>query len=253
MIDMFLIKIEQRHVAGQVLLNGIPQQMLSADGSLETTLSVNQWIVPGENKLEVEISTLPSSDAVLRINLKRMSQNENRQAGDIELASFDLSLKPAKKMPYPHQIERSFVVENPPPSELWSKHSQIDLTEAVQREIFAHLKTLNTAFAQKDLDTVSRLLQMKAIEMANSYGFPQAKAVPQQRSFFEGLMQESNWAMSPLRFEDLSFHLIAYKRIVWVTRNNFAPALESAPSTTGAAFKLPIYFALIRKAWIIVR
>lgn len=141
-----------------------------------------------------------------------------------------------------HRVE--FNASRSHPTQLWSKSSPLGSIQQHQEEALKLVAELSKALATRDIDTLDRLLSLKATELATCYGLPPEAARGRQREFLLGVMGDSNWSMPILEPSALKLHIVAEGRLIWVTRGGRSAALRSDRGG-GVSFELPVYLGLI--------
>jgi hypothetical protein len=256
---LYLLESVRPDAPSRVSLNDVPIRIWPDASGARTTDPVNQWIRPGKNQLSVRLESMPQAQAQgssgrLRAVLRQRLQGAGGGSSADEIARLEIPPdKPAGAIAWPLTATVEFQPAAPPPSRIWSEIEPLGPVDSVRGEALQLLTAVHSALNARNLEQLSALLRTKALEMAACYGFPVDQALARQREFFSGLMEGGSWAMEALAPAAIELHLVADKRMLWVTRNGRAPALRSSRTAGGAVLELPVYLARIRGVLTVVR
>jgi hypothetical protein len=260
----------------RVSLNDIPvfwHEALSARAVFEM---LDPWIVEGENELRVQLAWPKSPSgtagdpaaAEVAVEVRELTgPKEPYDARVIEqivwpppdpmqrerlIATAERRLR--------HEALARFSPAAVPPVELWSKARPIDLTPEVREKA---IELVIGAQMAMDLYVFDRVLELTAFrneDLARAYGVPHTRPRGELASqllaslpdhALEGdapidLQADAQKNLDALVAEDLEqsleLHLIADRRLLWVTRPGLEPALRTR---TSPRTEIPAYLALI--------
>ena len=85
-------------------------------------------------------------------------------------------------------------------------------------------------------------------------GGPVQQDLDQMRAgvvFFESCFAADEWRLEPLDPRNLYLHLVGDNRLIWVTRDDYEPPLQS--TGCGPRLRLPVYVAMIDGDWMVAR
>jgi hypothetical protein len=155
---------------------------------------------------------------------------------------------------FPATLTASFDVKSPFGRWAWQDAQRIQ--ETTPDEIFACasvLKKVHAALSQKDLPGLLPMLELKTAEMARAFYVAEEERRQDQEQFFQGVFNDSQFAMEPLKTDDLELVAMGENRVFLLQHQGGAPALESKELSEGYCFTLPVYLSKINGEWKIVR
>lgn len=275
MPKFFMLKIEKSTALLELTINGAPLVLPSQQGNLDTGESLNIWIKPGDNLLNVYL-TWPDGTpyqpnlAICKLHLEALEKGQ-RMGDAPPLVDFVWPI-PASTAPslaavggvpaepsapteyYPYEVAIHFdvVPTDAPPSRLWQEAMPISWNDLQKQIIIQRVSLLHKALDQKDIKALMKFLDFKAVDVGGAHYMAADAARQAQQEFFEYLFSLNEWGMEPLEPGNLDFHLLADDHILLVSDSGMAPALRSS-NPSGPKFLLPVYFALIQDVWLIVR
>lgn len=278
MPKFFMLKIEKSTAVLELTINGAPLALPSRQGNTDIGQTINIWIKPGANLLNVYL-TWPGGTpyqpglATCKLHLEALEKGQRMGEG-VPLIDFvwPIPAKPAPALPavsgnpakpakppapteyYPYEARIQFPVDlaEAPPSRLWQEATPIPWNDKQKQAIVQRLMLLHKALDQKDLKALMKFLDFKAVDAGSAHYMAPDEARQSQQEFFEYLFSLDEWGMEPLEPENLGFHLLADDRVLLVSGSGMTPALRSR-NPSGPKFLLPVYFALIQGVWLIVR
>ncbi len=275
MPKFFMLKIEKSTALLELTINGAPLVLPSRQGNLDTGESLNIWIKPGDNLLNVYLTWpdgLPYQPGLALCKLHLEALEQGQRMGDASpLADFVWPIPPptAPSLPavggvpaeppapteyYPYEARIHFQIDpaDAPPSRLWQEALPIPWNDSQKQAIIQRVSLLHKALDQKDMKALLKFLDFKAVDAGGTHYMAADAARQSQQEFFDYLFSIKEWGMEPLEPENLDFHLLADDHVLLVSGSGMTPALRSS-NPSGPKFSLPIYFALIHDVWLIVR
>lgn len=119
-----LMNIEKDGLSIEVRLNDVPVEVFQSDGPGSTGATVNMWVTPGMNRLRVRaIRPLPEKSPVgsVKVGIRTLQRGQ---------APSEAQVLVTLEWPRPDSTPaldetRQFLVEETPPSALWSRASTI--------------------------------------------------------------------------------------------------------------------------------
>ena len=274
MAKSFTLKVEKTVTALELRVNDIPIFLSPSDQNLDTVEPVDMWIQPGENSLSIKLEWPEGQGyspglADCRAVLEHLEEGEKigstRPLAELNWPMPDTGQPPdmladpnaPTPLPpqeyYPYQARADFTVDPQaaPPTYLWRQAVPVAWAGADKADVLDILVRLHTALDNKDIDTATRILDYKAVDTGLALRLSPDESRQSQREFFEYLFSLDDWGMEPIDPPNMEIHVLSDDRIVLVSQEDMAPALQS--TTRMPKFLLPVYFAKIKDQWRIVR
>jgi hypothetical protein len=238
-------------------VNGVQLLVDPKGDGIRTLLPVNEWIMPGENKLTATLNWPAHQDFKPNTAAVKLSLFESDPESEFPdplkvLAEATWPAPPPEREQYPHKISVPFEVSSPPPASLWEQAEEIDeVTDEAKDIMLEKIETLRTAIMAGNHDLILRLLDYRYAEDARVNGIDPEKLKNSVKRQYEMLLDEPNVSSSPLEKENASFLLAVKNKVVKVVGLNSKDAIVI--TTEEAEYEIQAYLAKIGGEWIFVR
>ena len=255
MPTFYAIKVDKEDLYGEVIVNDVPLLIWRDTKPAISAQGINPWITGRMGRVTVVLEW-PSSDRPQSLSPRLTVDILAGPRADQTTGEAELLVRfhwPQGRAPgRPEQIGFEFEARDPPPSTFWSRAEEIALDTEALAGARAVLADLHSALDRRDLARAVALLDFKAVDVGRAMYWPADRARQSQRDFLEFVMESEGWAMEPLGSEKLRFRLVADRHLVWATREDSQPALQSSP-TKSPRLLLPVYLAPVDHIWTVVR
>lgn len=252
----YRLTAKKKRVTVRLELNEVPLWVWDDSEAVHITEELNPWITAGTNTLRVRVDwpedeSYAPETALADIRIEAVAADQD---GGQRLALAEYAWPPKEEEEaYPSETVLQFDIAEPPPSRFWPDAQAIELTSEAEGEITDLVERLHASLAARDIDRLADLLDYRAVDIARSRYWPTTKARDSQRDFFhETLIEEPDWQLANLASEQLEMHFVAEGRLLWVTREDFQPALAlTSPDDSEVAIEL--YLAPVAGNWTVIR
>jgi hypothetical protein len=231
----------------QVKANGIPISDRPLDADKPLGISFNQWLIKGENSIDIDLSELqPGQPHEVSLTVGQSTV----MAGQTEPAAPKVlyTLPPDAKLPF-HQTV-TFDAPNAPQLKLWSTEPAA-LDDTARQDIVKSLNTIRAALTEavQKSDPMAVLgLQRTMIEdlaLAFNFSPDDPKRLGAQRSAMKAAFDkdtDSPVGNTPeVTAKDLVFTPLADGKLVMVSRDSPGPVVEVLRGTLHFDMGAPIY------------
>ncbi len=220
---------------------------------------INQWLVSGMNRLQVNLGVGLSKDSaeaesaclvqVKEIALDNPSAPENI-AAEINLVFKDGELS----LPFDRTVE--FPVPDLDPSR-WEQGDKFDPENPDLSGLVDFLAAIQNQMEAKDIEGIVGTMRIKSEEMARAFGMPIEERLKDQREFFEELFQISDWGMLPFEPQKepqkIFTQIEGEGRLLKVTDQVGGPILKSKEFEDGSNFGLRFHLSRHKDRWEVAR
>ena len=275
----FVIEAKAKGVRIDVKLNDV--LLFTWPGTFPNTINwfVNQWVVTGENRLEVEINEAPRGfdpKASVRVELNYYKYDPRAIIGKTEhdtIASIDW-VPPVPETDDSEQEEPSplspEVLDAPPPSYdfpetllgvgtivdsqpewLWTKGEVIVPTPDVILSAVEKLNDLTATIRAKDSAKFDGILRTIFAETDTAYGLAPGKT--SSTMIVKKAWREKKWDVKDIVTDTLESHLYADGRLLELTPPDGGPILQAIEGLEKYQFKMRLMFAEVDGALVIAR
>ena len=257
-----LLKLNTAGLTTIAGVNGAPLLVDPSGFGLGGGTGVNPWLKPGINKLTISLAKPPPPGPSIllppppmppirvRAQVYTVKANSSDNEPDKILAKFERTANDADPLPLEREI--AFAVEDPPPVRLWNDAAQMDgISPADKQQLKALVQKHADAIITRNVDGLVALLDYKTTDSALAEGQdPGAARRVIQNQYRDAMFSEPK-LNTDVQLDQLNFKLIVGGQVVWIFRSLAKPALVVTSPTK--RFTLPIYAAMIRGTWRIVR
>ncbi|WP_061233504.1 hypothetical protein [Leptospira noguchii] len=234
-------------VIGSIEFNGITILSESKKENVAGQVSMNVWILPGENKIKIKgirkrkkDESAPYLSAILYLAQKEQLASDGQKIAGFE---WDGNLSPAEQ-------EIIFTPTEVPPCELWKVAEKIQLTEEDKETIQKLIVDLHNALQRKDEKKFFELMEFKTKEYARAYyDSPEEDIKNFKMTIRENIFKMIEGKLDKIDFKKLQYQLISDQKVVAVTsQSGYSPITNKAKG-----FSIPLYFSKVNGKWIISR
>lgn len=249
---VYVITYRMSFMQGAVTLNGVPIVSEKEKKGISGQLEVQNYIMPGENKLDIRgiKMTHPAAAAypLLNVTIYRAKRGTMPNEGE-KVASFEWEGKDgAEALPFKKEI--LFNLTDAPPSELWTTADVLSLTAADKKQIQVLMQEFHTACQKRDTKKFIAMTSFSLAEMARISGnnFEEmqgamAKALP------EMLKELGGNKLAKVDVKSLQYRLILGNRVVMVlTKDGKEPIGDKKGEIT-----IPFNVSRIGGKWMMSR
>ncbi len=249
----YAMKLTKAGISLRLSVNQIPLIISARPERMERADELNAWLLPGRNELHLLLDRPAEAGAAAQVELRLEPLQAGQSTSSARpLAEFRWPPANPDDEHYPFEISLPFSVDDPPPSDFWPQATVISWDVDAWRDVLGLLGQLHGAMERRDLTAATRLLIYKSRDVHKAHYMPAQEASSDLRDYLELFFNAPGWAIAPLEVEQLEPHLVASKRLVWVTGPDEQEPLRSSPGTS-PGMVLPVYFAPVDGQWTIVR
>ena len=185
----FNIVYSKSDVLADVRINDIPVITMDKKNSVSGQLEVNYWISPEKNKISIKLDEQKKKDENSLYNPKIKVSLYIGQKGEFPadgklIAEFEWPENLTddekkygidKKQIYPVSKTIEFEPEFIPPSDLWKKSEQANISKKDEQDIINLLNEFEKSFNARNLDKLYKILEFRALDGSNSRYYPITK------------------------------------------------------------------------------
>jgi len=273
-IILFVLEIQIQSLQARVLINNI--EVFVSDTGAPRTLQtkINHWLVKGNNRVQVILAPLPEEEAEEQRGEAAEQEQQEQETGsgremfklqivrgihgtepgpDNGIARFEWNAdeNPLNPEERTKVFSQEFVVSDNIGPWAWETAQRIQSGEKEKTEIRYFVDELHRAFAAKRNDIIMRRLALKNEEMAVALGVPVERIMTGQRTHLDSYFRDPEWAMEPLKMEEIDIRSQADGRIFIIKGPNGEPPLKGSSGERSFAFEMAI--SNIDDQWIIIR
>ena len=238
---------------GRVLLNGVEVEKLSGRGGQMSGGTVSEWLMPGENVVEVIATEAPAASEPTpwyQLSLHGMA-DEGFASDENKLLAVQWPSNAAEATAK-HKTVR-FTVPTVPPSEVWTKASVIgELSADDKKQIAQVLQQLVEALKTGKVDPALNLWKFRFDDLSRLYRDP--KAGEMYRTMIRRALEQGPMTLSPIAWDTLLFSRVAGNRVVRVANGKGEQLIQG---TLGGPHPHPltfeVYLSKIDGVWTLVR
>ncbi len=216
---------------------------------------INQWLVPGVNKLQVNLGvglgkSEPDAQPACSIRIKEVDL-ENPDAPQSVVAEFvSVFTDTGIGLPFNKVVE--FVAPDIEPSR-WESGEVFDSENPNLTGLNEFLFRVQTQLVNKNLDAILETMQIKSKEMAFAYGVPMEERLQDQREFFLEMFAIPEWEMEPFDPMMVFTQVEGDGRLLKVTDKLGGPVLRTKDFEDGSNFGFKFYFCKKDGCWEVAR
>lgn len=263
-LSLFMLESEAAGLVATVEVNGVKLTQGPQRETVRQASKINGWLLPGSNRLLVQLAQLPPAKARgrasaqkpempprfalrLREGVPGTPDQQDRQVLDYR---WDQATQPLSKLPVT-VFEQDFPA-HPAAEWSWVKAAPVlKLTAEDREEISTLLHKVQSALVRKDIAEVVSYQKIQISEQAQAMGLEPERMLRGYETFLQERMASRDWKVLPL--DRLHFLALpeAHGRIQRITDADGAPPIST---TFGdGSFALDPYLSKINGAWTIVR
>lgn len=255
-IQRFYLEVSSEGAAIAVSLNDVPLLVDDQGKGLATVMPVNEWILPGANKLQLFVAWPEDRQyepGLAYVSAMVFIANPRAEFPEPGVLLGKL-VWPVPGIPelYPAPLSLPFEIEKAPPSTLWTDAAIIEeIKDQDRQQILDLIEQVRSGLMAGDLGRVFDLMKYRFTDDALINGSTLERLREVSLSQWAAMRQEPNLVSKPLTMNHADFSIVGGKRLVKVTGpNNAEPVrIESDESISS----VELYFAKIRDKWAIVR
>lgn len=249
----YAMKLIKENVALRLEVNDVPLILWPHTQRIERAEQLNSWIEPGPNEMRVVLDRPAdtSGQAQVELHLDPLQTGERVPSG-APLAVFRWPPAKTDEEQYPFETVLPFVAIDAPPSDFWRQAEPIDWTPQARQEVLDIFLSLHGALGRRDLSAAARLLMYRSVDIHKANYISEQEPGSDLKDYLGLFFDAPRWEIAPVDVDSLNPHLVARRRLVWVTDAEEQDPLRSKPGTR-PGMVLPVYFAPVDGKWTVVR
>lgn len=252
-----------RHTHGthlRVLMNDLPMYDRAVRDFVTPTFAATPWFVPGENKIEVEVSASPLNPDMAKVPphfwLLLFHQGADMDNDETTLYSLEfpqfMEKLPEDERKLPCRWKDSFTPQGEIPKPIWADAAPEPIPEKGTPELLKAVFDLYSAFARKDIDALAAAGSLKLVDQQRYFG-PQPWNVPSEVKKEHVEMLEQPWELNSFDPDRLKFRSCAEGRVAYVTSVDNGPAIFAKHKHAPQAFAVKPFLMRQGADWRIFR
>jgi hypothetical protein len=252
----FVFSFSNRDLACTAFLNGIPFFTDNVRNQMDPVLRLNQYIVPGHNKLEL-VLTVPPTEMILPDEPITFTGKVECWEGDAqnhtqtELINIDWTYDNTQD--FPIRLGYSFDVGLGYGSRVWQAGEQVTESNLNLSELLNYIGQLKAALESKVFSVLEPFLAFRHLELSKAFGFSVDEMRSDDKRFFEELYADPDWRMSDFDSGNLIIDYWAGNRILSLQRHDGLELLRTPKlCTIDIFYSLPLKVSRIDNNWHIV-
>jgi hypothetical protein len=250
MSTFYVLNVSRAHAPGELHVNSIPVETWDDDVASMASV-VNEWIAGASSTVafvpRMSQPPSPAADSRVEIAVASVVQTGTSEKTSTIVARLQwLPSTPATA----GAVSTSFPSAPVPPSAFWPSARRISLDAPARLAMLALVSHLHAALRQRDLPTVTAILDFSTVDTGRAHYLSPESSRRSQTDLFSRHFARPDFRMEELVPDQVTLRLVADSRLVWITRQDLSPALQSAGA---ARFMVPLYAAPVNGRWSIVR
>lgn len=245
----------------EIYLNGIPLTTLTPDDCYEVSIPAAQYVVPGENRVQMAINPGPSPSTATR-GEAWTAPREARAA--VQLTCYPQGAVPGDGSGLCHfaltwsgdgQEGGTRLAEGvvdwpsdrwPSAAGPWSWQSAppLDLQQH-QAAITQFIGRVHRAMATRDIQFMINLAALHLRDLVAAYQLDWGEQQQEGRGIYQELFAKPDWAMEPLDPETYDLRLCAGGRLVECVRHDRDAILRSEKDAEGNRYNYPMMLGVV--------
>ncbi|MEZ4407950.1 MAG: hypothetical protein R3A52_15960 [Polyangiales bacterium] len=210
---------------------------------------LNAFVLPEDNRLTAQVSPLDDEDAEPGLDLALTGPDPASAA--LLRVSWSLPRGAAFE---PFTLSLPFIPPEAVETTLWSEGEVVDdLDDAALDGARALCAELVSAFARRDIDAVSALLDFRTREMAAAYEWDLDEHRAEVRETFQGMMDDPGYALAPVDVATLRFTPCGDGRALHVSRADDGELIGIRSAGSDEEQTMQVYVGRFGDRWRIVR
>lgn len=225
-------------------VNGVPLAGDASGDGLATVQPLNLWLRPDANALDVQVAPAGDRDRLVDVSVRAPGPEA------VPMTRLSWTLPPAAAFE-PFRVSLPFAPPRVPPVRVWSEAARFDRLDDGARSAAIGLgREVHEAFAARDVDRMTALLDYRITEWAAAFGWDEAQHRARVREELAAFVEPSPLALEPL--EGVDARLVAGGQLVWLTRGG-RPLLERRAQPEAGWRALDVYVACVGDRWRVAR
>jgi|GEM_PF-1861569 len=253
--DYYFLSVEAVNIHATVTLNGAPLVVHKDGTGLTVDKPVTTWLMPGKNKLEVNLNPLPNEPSIrgsIKVSIflhdpSSDSPTPSKVYADVLYPTGDVDENSAA---FSKKVEFNFtdeVITN-----LWRDAKTLTgISDGDKKIIFDIVENLRNSLLSKDTSEATNLQIYKIQEDALAENKDFKKIISVTNSTYQWLSQQKGLTSNTVSLEDIRLKLLADNKVVYVSKANGDNVLQL--ESDDLFFEIPIYMAKINGEWKLVR
>ncbi len=246
-VAQLLVRV--RGLRAQVGANDAP--LLRYEGSTPLALQypLNAWLLPEGNLLTALFSPLDEEDSAPGFDLSLTGPDP----GGAPLARLSWSLPEGAEFE-PFALSLPFTPSEYVESSLWEHGEPVsELDDAELDAARALCAELHAAFARRDLDGVTRLLDFRTREMASAFEWELDAHRAEVRESFREVFDDEGYGVTPVEVSALRFTPCGADRALHVARADGGELIGMRVSRSREEQAMQVYVGRVDGRWLVVR
>ena len=254
-------------VLGRAWLNDLPLHKVPTRGEESMTGGANHFLVPGTNRLALEILTLPkaapaqapaegkpAAGAPVMAKIYTIVDASSDPMQAHEIASVDLPIaaagtSPAERPSLPLYHEVEFELPHPVSEPVYWRSPPADFSCAGTPELVAAVKEIHDALVRRDARRFLELMALRHESYSAAFPGEPAASVERQRGALERFFA-MDYVVKPLDLTKVHFEPRVGGRVCYVSGWDDQPVLEAATEEQpGPALRANILFTQHDGRW----
>ncbi len=247
---MFFIPMRISGYVTEVRLNGAPM-LGSPQGYKRNVVQVNQWIIHGDNVLEVRVTAegptaLAGEPRTLDVAL---GEGDPENIPGEEPYRRWAVIPPLQPGSLPQTLRATCRLEPPFPRWRWQDAEPVTLDAETRRGVTDYVVKLYQIVERRDLDQLEAEVALALSEVMPVYGTPFPEARDQFRRAYAGIFARADFALAPLRPEEGVWRQACGGRLVTVETPTGASPVRALTYDAQGGWAVPFWLGRLDRRW----
>lgn len=252
--EICYLAIESHGVSGEVLVNGGPILILPPCREFSAFPTVNQWVVSGENAIELHVDSPVPEFASITIKVRSgvmgafPGESTETEYGELKWSASEVSTQTATIA-----ITHRFSLSHKLGMWHWESAPVLSMSNTLQSAAIAKLHYIRDLFEAREMSKLLEEFELKSNEIDRAF----YNSVGTSRGEFENVVENffgsPDWSMEEISEDSLSLRLACDGRLVGFRSQNLLPPLRSKNEVDGVKLLVPMLFARSMRGLIIAR
>ena len=256
-VGRFLIEATVQGCGADIRLNDVGLIGWHEDFDNTIRWFVNQWVVTGENTLDVEITEAafqPGTPTAVHIVLKYFPPQPNApvtEAESTDIITLAWSATPENPPSFPVRLSATGTIEEEQPGWVWLRGEPIDIKPETLAAGADVVRGLIQAIHDRDEAAVDGILAVPMREIDLAYGLEEGTTAADM--VFKEAWRDSAWDVEDIRLDNLSLRVHGSGRLLEVTDKKGGAAVRALPTVKQFNMLMRVFLSRIGGTLTVVR
>ena len=255
MPNRYYVNIDASDVRFSLKINGVQIASLDKGERFITEKPISLWVAADKNIFSVDLISLPEEDVVrgkLHVEIFLHDETSEHPKAKKTYLSYGYPHPKIGEVKNTFSESVGFQVKELVPTKVWTDSEIVnELSKADKVEIFELLTAFSERVINKDIDGLVKYLDYKVHDEARVNGVDFSASLNIAKRNFSVLSKYAGLGKEPFKLEDIEFSIVGEGRLVYVKNISGKVLLRFALG--GNFLDIPVYVAMIKGKWAIVR